>query len=100
MRVVERTLLGGLVLLVFLLAICGGLIFRFSAESNADREALNHTFQVIRAAQTLFAQIQAAETGQRGYILTQRDDYLAPYDRAIVEDFLRRNLSVKNKDES
>ncbi len=84
MRVVEKTLLGGLVFLVFLLAVCGGLIFRFSAESNADREALNHTFQVIRAAQTLFAQIQAAETGQRGYILTQRNDYLAPYNRAIV----------------
>ena len=46
--------------------------------------ALNHTFQVIRSAQTLFAQIQAAETGQRGYILTQRDDYLAPYNRAIA----------------
>ena len=84
MRVVERTLIGGLVFLVFLLAICGGLIFRFSAESNADREALNHTFQVIRSAQTLFAQIQAAETGQRGYILTQRDEYLVPYNRAIL----------------
>jgi CHASE3 domain sensor protein len=78
MRVVEKTLLGGLVLLVFLLAICGGLIFRFSEESNADRDALNHTFQVIRAAQTLFAQIQAGRDRPARYILTQRDDYLAP----------------------
>ena len=70
MRLVERTLLAGLVLVVLLLGIAGVLIFRFTAESNADRESMVHTFQTIRAVQTLYAQIQAAETGQRGYILT------------------------------
>jgi CHASE3 domain sensor protein len=84
MRFVERTLLAGLVLVVLLLAICGVLVFRFTAESSADRESLVHAFQTIRTAQTLYAQIQAAETGQRGYILTQDKQYLAPYKRALA----------------
>src|SRR5262249_23124802 len=41
-------------------------------------------FQIIRTAQSLYAQLQAAETGQRGYILTQREEYLAPYKRALT----------------
>ena len=66
MRLLEKALLAGLVLVVLLLAICGILAFRFTAESNAERESLVHTFQTIRAAQALYAQVQAAETGQRG----------------------------------
>src|SRR5215469_15563244 len=84
MRLLEKSLLAGLVLVVLLLIISGVLAFRFSAESNADRESLVHTFQTIRAAQSLFAQVQAAESGQRGYILTQNEQYLAPYDRALT----------------
>jgi signal transduction histidine kinase/DNA-binding response OmpR family regulator len=98
MRLVEKTLLAGLVLVVFLLGICGVLVFRFTAESNADRESLVHTFQTIRAAQSLYAQVQAAETGQRGYLLTQNDQYLAPYTRALTSipdilDTLKRLLA-------
>jgi signal transduction histidine kinase/CheY-like chemotaxis protein len=84
MRLLEKTLLAGLVLVVLLLVISGVLAFRFTAESNADRESLVHTYQTIRAAQSLFAQVQAAETGQRGYILTQNEQYLAPYNRALT----------------
>jgi signal transduction histidine kinase len=33
----------------------------------------------------IFGVIQAAETGQRGYLLTQNESFLQPYDRAMVD---------------
>jgi signal transduction histidine kinase/DNA-binding response OmpR family regulator len=84
MRSVEKLLLGGLVLLVALLILSGFLIFRFAAESSADRETLVRSFQIIQTAQRLYAQLQAAETGERGYLLTQKTEYLEPYNRAII----------------
>ncbi len=43
---------------------------------------VDHTHQVIEQNQALFSLVQDAETGQRGYLLNQDLDYLAPFDRA------------------
>lgn len=40
------------------------------------------------SASNLFALMQGAETGQRGYLLTQNEDFLAPYERSINEVML------------
>ncbi|MCU0526794.1 MAG: response regulator [Elainella sp. Prado103] len=45
------------------------------------REA--HTYQVIERLAHLDAEIKGAETGQRGYLITGRDIYLAPYNDAL-----------------
>lgn len=45
------------------------------------REA--HTYQVIERLTNLDAEIKGAETGQRGYLITGRDIYLAPYNDAV-----------------
>ncbi|HEX5934638.1 MAG TPA: CHASE3 domain-containing protein [Pseudorhizobium sp.] len=37
------------------------------------------------ASANLFILIQGAETGQRGYLLTRNDDFLAPYERAVSD---------------
>jgi PAS domain S-box-containing protein len=73
-------------LLVFAL----GLTFWFGINSNRDwvryRESthlIEHTYQVLAAAESLRSSIEDAETGQRGYLLTGERRYLAPYSAAL-----------------
>jgi PAS domain S-box-containing protein len=47
-----------------------------------SRSMVIHSHEVIEGAQTLLSQIQDAQSGQRGYLLTRDPAYLAPYERA------------------
>ena len=59
----------------------------------------NHTYQVIIANDTVISDLENIETGQRGYVLTGIDSFLAPYNTALENidtDF--QNLQVLTKD--
>ena len=52
-----------------------------------------HTYVVLGELEALLSQLRRAETGQRGYLLTGKDEYLQPYqDAAIVMDSKIRTL--------
>ncbi len=38
-----------------------------------------HTYEVVETVETLLSQMKDAETGQRGFVITGRDEYLEPY---------------------
>ncbi|MFZ1024725.1 MAG: CHASE3 domain-containing protein [Limnoraphis robusta] len=44
-----------------------------------------HTKQVLRVLEDISADLSDAETGQRGYLLTQQKRYLQPYKNAIIQ---------------
>src|ERR1700674_2387665 len=44
----------------------------------------NHTYEVLNTLGETAANLDDAETGQRGYLLTGQDGYLEPYNRAIA----------------
>jgi PAS domain S-box-containing protein len=44
-----------------------------------------HARQLLTSTNALISALKDAETGQRGYLLTGLDDYLAPYTKAIGE---------------
>ncbi|MDI1312142.1 response regulator [Prosthecobacter sp.] len=44
---------------------------------------VSHTHEVITGLEDIFSTIKDAETGQRGFLLTGDERYLAPYDAAI-----------------
>ncbi|MBV8314352.1 MAG: CHASE3 domain-containing protein [Planctomycetaceae bacterium] len=46
---------------------------------------VDHTWQVITEVEHLLSVVKDAETGQRGYLLTGRDEYLEPYRAAGAE---------------
>ncbi|MBY0426112.1 MAG: CHASE3 domain-containing protein, partial [Cytophagales bacterium] len=49
-----------------------------------EREAwVNHTHEVISSTERLLSYLKDAETGQRGYLLTQDSAYLKPYTQSI-----------------
>ncbi len=69
--------------LVAILILVGGATWdRFTAAQSA-RDWAQHTYGVLATLKDLNLGVREAETGQRGYLLTGSDDYLAPYQRAL-----------------
>ena len=72
--------LAGLVALVAIIALVS---YDHALRFEAARDGVRHSRIVVDAIQDLRSAIQAAESGQRGYLLTGRDEYLAPYRSAL-----------------
>ncbi|MFL5403971.1 MAG: CHASE3 domain-containing protein, partial [Gemmatimonadales bacterium] len=65
-----------------LLAWVGWRANRSSVEARASARWVTHTHEVLERLGTLLSSFQDAETGQRGYIITGKDEYLEPYTAA------------------
>jgi signal transduction histidine kinase/CHASE3 domain sensor protein/DNA-binding response OmpR family regulator len=50
-----------------------------------SRQLVLHTYDVISTARLLLSSIEDAETGQRGYVITQRAEYLESYQQALPQ---------------
>jgi signal transduction histidine kinase len=76
-----------------LAAVLGILLFLFNiylSVTNALtvmelRGWVEHTHKVLAGLQRFLATVQAAETGQRGFLLTGMPEYLEPYNHASTE---------------
>jgi signal transduction histidine kinase/DNA-binding response OmpR family regulator/CHASE3 domain sensor protein len=73
-----RTLLGFLIAVTAVLAIAG-LSYQSLQASNTSAGSLTRSVQLLGQLENLLSTLKDAETGQRGYLLTGEDDYLAPY---------------------
>src|SRR3712207_2950356 len=71
-------------LLAFLLLVGSALALNFLLASLSESRALVlRTDAILRDAAELLAEVRAAETGQRGYILTGERRYLSPHEQAL-----------------
>ncbi|MEI8648658.1 CHASE3 domain-containing protein [Paraglaciecola sp. Hal342] len=67
-------------ILSILALIINVVILSVSQSSSEQREWwVNHTHTVINLSKSLLVELNNAETGQRGYLLTEKKSYLAPY---------------------
>jgi len=64
-----------------LLLVGGATVYVAVRSSEADR-LVAETFEVRQVARTLLSDLQDAETGQRGFLLTSDDKYLEPFRQA------------------
>lgn len=63
--------------------ICVGILSYWSVVQNAnERQWVNHTHVVMEKLDALSGNLIDAETGERGYLLTGDESYLAPYNGA------------------
>ena len=69
--------------LVSILLLIGGLTWERMAAARVARNWSEHTYQILLAVKDLDVAIRDAETGQRGFLLTGDDSYLAPYEAAL-----------------
>ena len=68
-------------------AVLAGMVLLLQRDFERTREAegwVVHTYQVINSAQSLLSTTKDAERGERGYLLTGDESYLAPYDSAMA----------------
>lgn len=81
MRTATKILLGSLFALALVLLL-GALTYESSSGVLRQNRIVTHTYEVLRELDSLFDLTQEAESGMRGYLLTGREDYLAPYHTA------------------
>ncbi|HTC05021.1 MAG TPA: CHASE3 domain-containing protein [Xanthobacteraceae bacterium] len=80
LAVLNRSLVVTAVLAALLMAAS----FWLGARNKSDDEWVLHSLAVREQLTQVRILVQAAETGQRGYLITGRDAYLAPYDNAVA----------------
>jgi len=69
---------------VAIFVIVGAVSYRSVARQNEHAEWVAHTHEVRNQLTVLLSSMQDAETGQRGYLITGLDRYLAPYTSGIA----------------
>jgi signal transduction histidine kinase/DNA-binding response OmpR family regulator len=80
-----NTLIYPFVLILLILGAIGFLATYSSKTLEGNRRLVVHTHQVIDSTRAILSDLQDAETGQRGFLLTGRQDYLEPYDAARLD---------------
>ncbi len=72
--------------------INASLAYRSTVELHETSAAVDHSDAIIDALDQLYSAVQAAETGQRGYLLTHEKKYLEPYQEAegVIDERLAR----------
>jgi methyl-accepting chemotaxis protein len=91
---------GGFAVTVVALIVIAVAGFQSARSLIANDDLVAHTHQVRRQLAELLAQLVNAETGQRGFVLTARDEFLEPYTTAlgaIERDYAEiRQLTLDN----
>jgi CHASE3 domain sensor protein len=75
--------LGLAAVLVFFL-MSGGVAYFDIQTLREDNQRIVHSLQVITTLGGLLSTVQDAETGQRGFLLTDDEHYLEPYNAALL----------------
>ncbi|MBV9571513.1 MAG: CHASE3 domain-containing protein [Alphaproteobacteria bacterium] len=70
--------------LVVLLALMF-LIYLFGRGERIEQAWVLHTYQVMEQVRKVFSDVQDAETGARGYLLTRQNAFLQPYTKALAD---------------
>jgi len=73
----------GLAAVLAFFLISGGVAYLNIQTLREDNQRIVHSHQVIRTLDGLLSTLQDAETGQRGYLLTNNEHYLDPYNAAL-----------------
>ncbi len=68
----------GFSLVILIFVIVGGLSYQSTTRQAEDAQWVAHTRQVLATLAELLANVTDAETGQRGYVITGEESYLAP----------------------
>ena len=74
----------GFGLALVILVVIGGVSYRSIAKLTETAELVAHTHQVLDNLEVVVSDMKDAETGQRGYLITGEERYLAPFRAALA----------------
>jgi PAS domain S-box-containing protein len=81
-RVFDRTLTGGIALVVLLIIGNVALAYRNAQRVAGTAERVNHTQQVLTELDHVLTSVTEAESAERGFIITENERYIAPFAEA------------------
>jgi len=84
----------GFLLAVVLISLLGVYLRKRALEFQQYREQVAHSRIEVDALQSYLSAVEDAETSQRGFLLTENEKYLAPYDAAKTGITYRVNQLV------
>jgi PAS domain S-box-containing protein len=98
-RTFDKRLVIGIGLVVGLMAVNAGLTYENTHRLNRDAVLVAHTHEVLDLASETLRTLVDAETGERGFLIHGKDEYLQPYDAARKRlDGLMETLQEKTAD--
>jgi PAS domain S-box-containing protein len=80
----RRSVTAGLGSALVILLIIGGVSYWSVSGFRAAAQARQHHYELRDGLSNVLRQLQDAETGERGYLLTGAEPYLAPYVRGVA----------------
>lgn len=83
MTIALRVWSGAAAMLVTICVVAGLMLLEFQQSEDA-RSVVFRGHEVLAAMTGVLSALDQAESGQRGFLLTGRDDYLRPYDEAAA----------------
>jgi PAS domain S-box-containing protein len=95
-RILDRSMLVGIGLVVALLALNAGLAYHNTRQLREDAGWVDHTHEVLDLTSDVLQALVDAETGERGFLLTRRDEFLRPYHAAVAR-LPERMAQLKDK---
>jgi PAS domain S-box-containing protein len=98
-RTFDSGVLAGIGLVVALLVVNAGLAYRNTRQLLDGAGRVAHTHEVLDLTGDVLRTLVDAETGQRGFLLTGKEDVLEPYRQALARlDQQVRTLKDKTQD--
>jgi PAS domain S-box-containing protein len=94
-RTFDKGLVVGLGLVAALLVINAWLTYRNTHQLDQDAGMVAHTHEVLDQTGDVLLTLVDAETGQRGFLVTGKDNFLEPYNTAL-DHLEQRVTSLKN----
>lgn len=90
-QVINKSLLLGFLLVIAAILANSVLTYINLQRMHQNAEAVEHQHQVLEELRLLLTILIDAETGQRGYLITEDEKFLAPYESAVLalEDKLK-----------
>jgi methyl-accepting chemotaxis protein len=80
-----RKIAAGFALSFILLVVIGTVSYRSTTSLTKTSYWVDHTHVVLEHIANLMSLLKDAETGQRGFIIAGKENFLEPYQRAVVE---------------
>jgi len=98
-RTFDKSVLVGVGLVVALLVVNAGVAYRNTRQLLEDAGRVAHTHEVLDLTSDVLLSLVDAETGQRGFLITGKDEFLEPYQQALARlDQQVRTLKDKTQD--
>ncbi|MFI7587713.1 methyl-accepting chemotaxis protein [Spongisporangium articulatum] len=81
---IGNRLAAGFATALTLLVVIGGVAYLNVGKLHRNQGMVVHTYQVLEGLSEVLSDFKDAEAGQRGYLITGKDSYLAPYTAAAA----------------